>query len=118
MFLTRTNNYYDLVDTIESMFNNSLTNNYRYSNCKVDDDVLSMTFDVPGFSKDELNISAENNTITIDGTVSNRTFNKSFKVGNQWDVSKASASVKNGVLDIKIPKLESKRKKTIEIKVK
>jgi len=118
MFLTRMNNYNELFDVFESVFNNTLPSNLKSTNYTVDDDKLNMIFDVPGFSKDELNISAENNSITIDGITDSRTFNKSFKVGNQWDVSKSKATVKNGVLDIQIPKIESKRKKSIEIKVK
>ena len=117
MFLTKNRIYNELFDVFEQSFSNGL-HCMKSINYKVDDDNLNVTLDVPGFSKDNLNISAEHNVITIDGECTDRQISKSYKVGSNWDLSKASASVTNGVLDLKIPKFEAKRKKNIEIKVK
>jgi len=85
---------------------------------KVDNDELKMSFDVPGFSKKDLDISVENSVIYIKGKTDTREISKQYKVGSDWDLSKTDATVQDGVLNVSIPKLEEKKKKVIEIKVK
>jgi HSP20 family protein len=89
--------------------------NYELSE---DGNEINLSFDVPGFSKSDLNIEVLDSHMSINGEVSGRTFHKNFRLSNSWDLSQAKAVVKNGVLEITVPKLEEKRKKTIEIKVK
>ena len=84
----------------------------------VDNDELKMSFDVPGFSKKDLDISVENSVIYIKGKTDTREISKQYKVGADWDLPNTEANVQNGVLHICIPKVESKKKKFIEIKVK
>ena len=47
-----------------------------------------------------------------------RTFNKRYNIQEDWDVTKTSANVKDGVLTILIPKVEEKKTKVIEVSVK
>ena len=105
-------------------FNDAFDNLLTRSNFKqlpeytVDNDELKMSFDVPGFSKKDLDISVENSVIYIKGKTDTREISKQYKVGTDWDLSNTDASVKNGILNISIPKLEERKKKVIEIKVK
>ena len=87
-------------------------------NMKVEDDVLTMEFDVPGLSKKDIKIKVEDTVLSIEGDNEKRTFNKRYNIQEDWDVTKTSANVKDGVLTILIPKVEDKKTKLIEVSVK
>lgn len=100
------------------MWNRPHPSDYFNRNMKIEDDVLSMEFDVPGLSKKDISVKVEDNILSIAGENDSRTFNKSYKISEDWDVSKTSAETNDGVLTISIPKLEEKKAKVIEVKVK
>jgi HSP20 family protein len=85
---------------------------------KIDNDVLTMEFDVPGLSKKDINVKVEDTVLSIEGDNENRTFNKRYNIQEDWDVSKTSAAVKDGVLTVSIPKVEEKKAKVIEVSVR
>ena len=87
-------------------------------NMKVDNDVLTMEFDVPGLSKKDINVKVEDTILSIEGDNEKRTFKKRYNIQEDWDVSKTTATVKDGVLNISIPKVEEKKTKVIEVSVK
>lgn len=87
-------------------------------NMSIDNDVLTMEFDVPGLSKKDINVKVEDTILSIEGDNEKRTFNKRYNIQEDWDVSKTSASVKDGVLIVSIPKVEEKKTKVIEVSVK
>ena len=87
-------------------------------NMKVENDVLTMEFDVPGLSKKDINVKVEDTVLSIEGDNDNRTFNKRYNIQEDWDVSKTSAAVKDGVLTVSIPKVEEKKAKVIEVSVR
>jgi HSP20 family protein len=93
------------------------TNDYTRT-MKIEDDVLSMEFDVPGLSKKDFKITIEDTTLVIDGTTESRKFFKSYKIQKDWDLAKTGAVVKNGVLKITIPKKEEKKTKLLTVDVK
>ena len=100
------------------MWNRPHPSDYFNRNMKIEDDVLSMEFDVPGLSKKDISVKVVGNILSIAGENDSRTFNKSYKISEDWDVDNASAETKDGVLTINIPKLEEKKAKVIEVKVK
>ena len=90
----------------------------KQNNMDIIDDVLTMSFDVPGLSKSDITIKVEDRVITLEGENDNRTFNKQYKLNEDWDINQADASVRNGVLTLSIPKMKEKKKKVLEIIVK
>ena len=86
-------------------------------NMRIEDDVLTMEFDVPGLSKKDINVKVEDTVLSIEGDNEKRTFNKRYNIQEDWDVSKTTV-VKDGVLTISIPKVEEKKTKVIEVSVK
>ena len=122
--ILKTNSVFDtlLNDLMEDgnlhKWNRPHPNEYFNRKMKVEDDVLSMKFDVPGLSKKDISVKVEDNILSITGENDSRTFNKSYKISDDWDVTKTSAETKDGVLTISIPKLEEKKAKVIEVKVK
>ena len=87
-------------------------------NMKVENDVLTMEFDVPGLSKKDINVRVEDTILSIEGDNEKRTFNKRYNIQEDWDVAKTSAVVKDGVLTVSIPKVEEKKAKVIEVSIK
>ena len=74
----------------------------KQNNMDIIDDVLTMSFDVPGLSKSDITIKVEDRVITLEGENDNRTFNKQYKLNEDWDINQADASVRNGVLTLSI----------------
>jgi len=85
--------------------------------------------DVPGVSPKGLNVHLDNGELTIEasriaeiqGTVlvqgyQNLDFLRVFKVPNTIDAAKISAELRNGVLNIHLPKVETLRPRRIEVK--
>jgi len=112
MILTM-NNAWNLMD---EFFNQQPRRDTR--NMKVDNDVLTMEFDVPGLSKKDIKVNVEDTVLSIEGDNEKRTFNKRYNIQEDWDVAKTSANVKDGVLTIAIPKVEEKKTKVIEVSIK
>jgi HSP20 family protein len=88
--------------------------------------------DIPGVDKENLNVSLENNVLTIKGERKYETkedsknhylleraygqFERSFRLTEKVDQEKISADYKNGVLTVKIPKAEEAKPRSIEIR--
>jgi HSP20 family protein len=94
------------------------------------DKEFEITVALPGMSKDDIDISFENNIITIsgerklkeeNGTKYHRIesrfgkFERSLPLPNVIDEESISASYENGVLTVNVPKLKEKAGKKIEV---
>jgi|TARA_B100001094_G_C17376967_1_gene415108 HSP20 family protein len=111
MILTM-NNAWDLMDEVFKKPQRDTRN------MRLEDDVLTMEFDVPGLSKKDINVKVEDSVLYIEGDNEKRTFNKRYSISEDFDVTKTSASVKDGVLTVSIPKMEEKKAKVIEVSVR
>ena len=67
---------------------------------------ITIVLDMPGVSKDRLNIHSDRNTLRRDFSVS----------GEQLDVDAIEASLRDGVLRIDIPKRAELRPRKIEVR--
>ncbi len=96
-----------------------------------DEHGLELTLDLPGVSPGDLNIEAENNTLTVQaerkyGRVEGRTahrveraygtFVRTFSVPAKYDLSKVEADFDNGSLTIKVPRSEAAQKRSISVR--
>ncbi len=98
----------------------------------VSDNGVNFVVDLPGVSKDDLQLSVENNILTLSGerdrgwdheassgSRAERAFGKfqrSFALPQSVDANKVEATLENGVLNIFVPKAEEAKPKTINIK--
>ena len=96
-------------------------------------DDLVISAEVPGLERDEIDIRVENNTLVLRGERKRESeldekdayrlersfgaFTRSFTLPKTVDASRITASYKNGVLEIKLPKAEEAKPRQIEIKV-
>lgn len=88
--------------------------------------------EIPGIDKKDIDISMTENLLTIKGQtstekkeekgdyhrreISSSSFARSVTLPGAVDSSKANATLKDGVLEITLPKLESSKRRNIEVK--
>jgi HSP20 family protein len=93
---------------------------------------LRLRAEVPGLSEKDLNISVEQSSLTIRGERKaeapegysvhrqergNRSFARSFTLPCRVDAEKTTANLKNGVLEMTLPKVAEERPRQIQVKV-
>ena len=92
---------------------------------------FTIVADMPGSTADGIEISVEDNSLEITGKVPDRyadkgrmlrqeygigDFHRRFRIGDGIDVTQISATCKDGVLTVKLPKTASIRSRTIEVR--
>ncbi|WP_339095803.1 Hsp20/alpha crystallin family protein [Deinococcus sp. VB142] len=96
-----------------------------------DEQGLELTLDLPGVAPDNLNIEAENNTLTVqaerkynrvEGKTAHRveraygTFTRTFSIPSKYDLSKVEADFDHGTLTLKVPRSDAAQKRSISIR--
>ncbi|MBD3332104.1 Hsp20 family protein [candidate division GN15 bacterium] len=97
------------------------------------DDVIKMTFEVPGVDKEDIKVSVKNDMLTVSGErkaevhdenesvvrteITTGSFNRSFTLPDTVDPEKIEADYHNGMLVVKMTKREEVKPRDIEIKV-
>lgn len=96
------------------------------------DNELVFTVEVPGLTEKDIKLNVENQVLTFggerlderqEGTTRLRTerrygkFSRSFRLPETAQVEKISASMKNGILTITVPKREDARRRRIDVEV-
>ena len=91
---------------------------------------ITLFADLPGVSKDKLNLQVESDTLTIEGDVTIPTpegleasyaevglprYRRVFTLSKELDAGKVTAELANGVLKLRIPKAEHAKPRRIEI---
>ena len=93
---------------------------------------ITLRADLPGVPKDKLHLQVEGDTLTIEGElgiatpegmtagyveVSAPRYRRVFTLSKELEPAKVSAELRNGVLNLRIPKAEHAQPRRIEIKV-
>jgi HSP20 family molecular chaperone IbpA len=91
---------------------------------------LMVLADLPGVSKDDLDVRVDNDILTIQGLSTHAAsgepvyreyelvkFFRQFELSDKVDQAKISAELKHGVLTLLLPKVEKPEPKRIEVKV-
>lgn len=98
------------------------------------DDGFDLTAELPGIDKDDVNISLNDNVLTISGEKKNSVdkenarcyrservfgkFERNFRLPDETDQEKIEANFKNGMLHLNIPKREKAKPKERKIEIK
>jgi HSP20 family protein len=102
------------------------------ANVSQDEKGYILRFDVPGVAKDEIAIDIDQGTLVVSGVRKSTSeesedekyyrvesysgsFRRSFRLPDDADVSSVSATHKDGVLTVRVPRAESARARKIEI---
>ncbi|HQR52686.1 MAG TPA: Hsp20/alpha crystallin family protein [Burkholderiales bacterium] len=93
---------------------------------------ITLYADLPGVSKDGLNVHVEADTLTVEGALSVSVpeameashaevalprYRRVFTLSKELDTEKVSAELNQGVLKLRIPKVEQAKPRRIEINV-
>lgn len=92
-------------------------------------DELKLIADLPGVQKEDLDIDLNESTLTINAHVKQSAqgtllykeydvgdYKRSFTISNVIDQSKIQAELKNGILQVVLPKAETAKPRKIEIR--
>ena len=105
---------------------------YPPMNIWADENSALITAEIPGISKDDLEINVTGDTLTISGERkiddlpegahyhrqerAYGKFNRSIQLPYTVDVQKVRATFKNGVLEIALPRVEAEKPKKVTVK--
>lgn len=96
-----------------------------------DSDGISLLADMPGVAKERLNIQIDKETLAIEGKaeipmpdgmealyadVRSTLYRRSFSLSSELDGSRADASLRDGLLVLRIPKREKFQPRKIEVR--
>lgn len=131
MYLTPSyrNNVAPLFDQLDRLFENAFAshaNSYGHGgalNLYAIEDRYVATIEAPGFTKEAFDIEVESSVVKVqaelkaseDGTQAERALSRAFKVSDEVDTSRISASYENGILKIDLPKQPAAVAKKITI---
>ena len=97
-----------------------------------DSEGITLMADMPGVSREQLNIEVDKDMLLVEGDaridmpegmeavhadVRSTRYRRSFALSSELDVEKIDASLKDGVLNVHIPKRPEVRPRKIEIRV-
>jgi HSP20 family protein len=126
-------------DMVHRFFDDAFSLDTRFdfkpnADIREDDKAYYIVMDIPGLRKEDLKIKIEENILSISGEkkeeVNKETekyhlnerlfghFERNFRLPEDTDREKISATVENGVLTVTIDKAEEKQPKVIDIKIK
>jgi len=96
-----------------------------------DADGITLQLDMPGVSRDRLNLQSDKNSLLIEGTaqidmpqgmaalyadVRSTSYRRSFVLSDELETEKTEANLKDGVLTVHIPKRAEVRPRRIEVR--
>lgn len=97
-----------------------------------DKEGIVLKADLPGVARDGLSVGLDGETLTIEGNVAlgesaklrgvyaevrAAHYRRSFVLGRDLDSEKIAASLKNGVLELRIPKREAAKPRKVSVQV-
>ncbi|BDP42390.1 heat-shock protein Hsp20 [Deinococcus aetherius] len=96
-----------------------------------DEGGLELTLDLPGVQPADIQIEAENQTLTVqakrnytrgEGRTAHRveraygTFSRTFSVPAKYDLTKVEAEFDHGTLTLRVPRSEAAQKRTVQVR--
>ena len=109
--------YFDWIS--DSSFDGLFAGTSQPSSIKHEDDRAIIDVEVPGAARDAITVDFEDGRLKVTAKLRGRKVEEYFTVPERiYDTSKVSAALKDGILTVTVPKLDSRSppKKTIEIK--
>lgn len=89
---------------------------YTYDEVKHDKDGTKIAIAVPGFSKEDLQLSLNDNYLSLSSKLEDKKISRSWKLSDVADTKAIKADCKNGMLTINIPvKTKSDKSRVIDI---
>jgi HSP20 family protein len=81
------------------------------------EDSISITLEIPGVEKDDIELTVEEQMVAINVDTAQRKYFKEIPLNIKVDPKTSKATYKNGVLDIILKKIPQKEKKVKKVKI-
>jgi HSP20 family protein len=121
-------------DFIRSSFSEVTVPTYPHADVSENDESYTVSVEVPGLKKEDIQLSVQENVLSLrvtkqaqkeeTGRTTKRTerfygtFERHFPFASPIDSSKVKATLKDGILEVVLPKAEEARTRTVDIEVK
>jgi HSP20 family molecular chaperone IbpA len=118
--LARRDYFSDFVDEVfrYPLFSPKLRTLGAWSGFSYSEDRATLTLDVPGIKKDDLDISIADRVVSVEAKRGKREFKGIYELDHSYDPSTASAVLEDGVLTLTFERLPETKPKKIEITVR
>jgi HSP20 family molecular chaperone IbpA len=98
-----------------------------------DDEQITLVADMPGVSRERLDVQVDQDTLTLEGRIDiedvaelqalhadvrARSYRRSFVLSQELDAERIEATLKDGVLNVRIPKRAELRPRRIEVQAR
>lgn len=114
-----------MFEEFDSFFRNIFQNEPRPSSVTSEalyatDNGWAFRAELPGFSKNNLNVKVDQGILTIKALIEkeNRNYEKKLKLNSKIDPSKITASLKDGLLEVALPKQKEGSNQPLNIEIK
>lgn len=111
MYLTKYNSR-GLTDSFTNSIGDLLDNFWGsyHTDLEVDEKegFYNFSVELPGFDKSEIKVSSKNDELTVTAVSGEKKRSRSISLPSDCEVGSISAKLKNGVLNIKVPKAKEK----------
>ena len=121
MFLTKYDSFFNDFYNFDTLFSSGLSiydqDSDKY-NIQNSEDRYSMHFEVPGIEESAIDIALEDGCVNLDINAESRGMNNykySFRIPSNVEQKLIKASLKNGLLEVILPKKEESKKHKITI---
>ncbi|MCK9442438.1 MAG: Hsp20/alpha crystallin family protein, partial [Methanothrix sp.] len=102
-------------------FNPITTKQQKNTNVEKNEKEFTLTISLPGFKKEEIQISTDNSILKINAKRTKKIgwlqeeYNQSYNLENNIDIEKITAKLEDGILNITLPLKEQPKPNTIKI---
>lgn len=102
--------------SLSRFFDHELESYSRRFEMGEENGVLTLTLELPGFKREDIDIHFERGLLTLVAKNSRDEITQSVNVGSDVDTDKVEATLENGLLKLVLPRLESSKPRKILIK--
>jgi HSP20 family protein len=108
-------------DIFYDFFNPITTKQQKNTNVEKNEKEFTLTISLPGFKKEEIQISTDNSVLKINAKRTKKIgwlqeeYNQSYDLENNIDIEKITAKLEDGILNITLPLKEQPKPNTIKI---
>ncbi|MFB6126245.1 MAG: Hsp20/alpha crystallin family protein [Halolamina sp.] len=81
-----------------------------------DDDELRLVADLPGVSKDDINLRCDGETLTVDARGDRREYSERVRLPARVDEHSAAATFNNGILEVTLDRVDDASSADIDVR--
>jgi len=119
MFYT-TNTLNELLDSLTIINPNKYKPRSRQYETETTDDGVTLTIETPGYNKNLINVSVEDELLIVEGKSNSgdtNGFKERFTLSDKFDGSEVEATIVDGMLTVNVPFKEETKPRKVKVKV-